>query len=317
MVNSAKKFAYGVAISFLSEDENLAQTIAHKLKENLKVFVYSEQQKEIAGKDGVETFTNLFQSDARVVVILYREGWGKTKWTRVEETAIKDRFLNTGWDFLIVILLEPPQTPVWLPDSRLWFDINTFGIDEAVGVIKAQVLKEGGEVIVETFLDQADRQNEELEMLENRKKILESKQGYESALICAQDLYVKFKENSDNLFKKMNVPLQFEGDYTQYKIEGYGVRLNVKWYTQFSHSLKDSGLSIKLSEVDRRPEKRFSSSKFLDLSNLLYTFDINDLNQHGWSEMEGKKQFYKSDKIVDMWLKKVGELIHRIRVKNL
>ena len=57
--------------------------------EGMKVFFYPRNQEELAGTDGLESMRKPF-FDSRVMVVLYREKWGKTPWTRVEETAIKE-----------------------------------------------------------------------------------------------------------------------------------------------------------------------------------------------------------------------------------
>jgi hypothetical protein len=41
---------YDVAISFFNQDEPLALSLSAQLRENLSVFIYSEQQKELVGK---------------------------------------------------------------------------------------------------------------------------------------------------------------------------------------------------------------------------------------------------------------------------
>ncbi len=68
-----KSFKYEVAFSFLTEDEDLVNQINDLLKGRLSTFVYSERQAEIAGTDGEKTFNRVFGSDARIVVVLYRE----------------------------------------------------------------------------------------------------------------------------------------------------------------------------------------------------------------------------------------------------
>src|SRR5271155_3703298 len=89
-----KEARYEVAISFLSQDEPLALKLHEQLSESLPVFVYSKKQEELAGTDGLESFRHAFLSQSRLVVVLYRHGWGKTKWTAVEELAIKDRIFD-------------------------------------------------------------------------------------------------------------------------------------------------------------------------------------------------------------------------------
>ena len=74
---------YDVAISFLSEDQTTAAAIYSKLSGGLKIFCYPRNQEELAGTDGLESMREPF-FDSRVMVVLYREKWGKTPWTRVE-----------------------------------------------------------------------------------------------------------------------------------------------------------------------------------------------------------------------------------------
>jgi len=89
---------YDVAISFLSKDEAIGAALRDRLSDGLNVFYYPRNQEELAGTDGLETMRTPFFDNSRVVVVLYREPWGKTPWTRVEETAIKDGCFEHGWD---------------------------------------------------------------------------------------------------------------------------------------------------------------------------------------------------------------------------
>lgn len=54
--------------------------------------------------------------------MLYRQMWGQTPWTRIEETAIKDSCLERGWTSLFFIVLDKDdKLPVWLPNTRQEF----------------------------------------------------------------------------------------------------------------------------------------------------------------------------------------------------
>jgi hypothetical protein len=88
-----------------------------------------------------------FLDGSRVVVVLYREPWGKTPWTGVEETAIKEGCLNHGWHRLFFVVLDKTSPiPVWLPQNHVRFNYLDFGLEQAVGAIKARV-QECGRVI--------------------------------------------------------------------------------------------------------------------------------------------------------------------------
>ncbi len=111
---------YDVAISFLAKDDPIARALAERLGESLKVFYFPRAQEQLAGTDGMETMRKPFLDGSRVTVVLYREPWGETPWTRVEATAIKDGCLAHGWTGLMFVQLdETSKLPIWLPRGRV------------------------------------------------------------------------------------------------------------------------------------------------------------------------------------------------------
>lgn len=137
------KHEYDVAISFLATDEPLAVQIREALAP-LNVFVYSKEQEEIAGNEGVEVFREVFHRKTSASLVLYREGWGKTPWTRVEEAAIRDHCLAEGWDRLMFVRLDHiGDAPKWVPDSYIYLDFTAIGISDLVGAVKAKLAKLG------------------------------------------------------------------------------------------------------------------------------------------------------------------------------
>lgn len=137
---------FDVAISFLHEDLEAATQLRNALAGSLEVFIYTKKQEDLAGTDGLESFRAVFRRRARLVVILLRGGWGKTPWTRVEMEAITDRFLGEGGDFLFVIMMEDCVHPPWIPDKLVRFSLRDFGIEQAVGAIKARAMEQGSEL---------------------------------------------------------------------------------------------------------------------------------------------------------------------------
>ena len=125
--NERAKYLYDVAISFLSGDEPLALNLHEQLSETFSVFMYPKKQEELAGTDGLESFRQAFFSQSRLVVILYRNGWGKTRWTAVEELAIKERMFEGGWRSLLFVMLDQQSTyPAWLPETHVRLDYTKF-----------------------------------------------------------------------------------------------------------------------------------------------------------------------------------------------
>src|SRR3990172_12533316 len=151
-------YEYEVAFSFLNEDEELAFRINDLIQDRVKTFIYSRQQEKIAGTDGEETFNQVFGSEARIVVVLYRTNWGKTPWTRIEETAIRNRGYEDGYQFAIFVPLENShEVPQWLPKTQIWVGIERWGIAGVASVIDARVQEYGGIPREETVEEHATR----------------------------------------------------------------------------------------------------------------------------------------------------------------
>jgi hypothetical protein len=142
MVDEAE---FDVAISLLGRDERIGAELRNRL-EGLQVFFFPRNQEELAGKDGMETLRQPFLN-SRVNVVLYREQWGKTKWTAVEERAIKERCFEGDWPSLFVIVLDRRnKLPGWLPPSYICLDWENYGIEQTIGAIKARVQERGGTI---------------------------------------------------------------------------------------------------------------------------------------------------------------------------
>jgi hypothetical protein len=145
---------YDVAISFVGRDEGLARELYDRL-DGLRVFFYPLLQARLAGTDGQESLREPFLS-ALLAVVLFRNSWGDTEWTRVEQQAIKDRRLERGWSGLMVVRLDSESTPPkWVPPTNLNYDLERFGVEQLVGAIKSRVVELGGEIRRSSPLEQA------------------------------------------------------------------------------------------------------------------------------------------------------------------
>jgi hypothetical protein len=171
MAKSSDDKNYDVAISFLARDEPTAKAVYDPLADGLKVFFFPRNQDELIGTDGLESMREPF-FDSKVVVILFREPWGKTPWTRVEETAIKECCLNEGWDGLVFVQLDKNSTlPKWLPQTHVRFVIDDYGIEGLIGAIKARVQRRGGRIVPLDAMAVAKRVRRESEYLADRQRL--------------------------------------------------------------------------------------------------------------------------------------------------
>jgi hypothetical protein len=157
--------------------------LASRLEEALKVFYFPHAQESLAGTDGLELMRTPFVSGSRVVVVLYREPWGETEWTRLEESAIKDGCLKNGWTTLLFVQLDTTsKLPTWLPHTHVRFVLNEYGIDQLVGAIKLRVQEHGGKIEKPNAISRARRIQQEAEFLAERARLLRDRTWIEQTV---------------------------------------------------------------------------------------------------------------------------------------
>lgn len=171
---STPTYKHDGAVSFLKQDQPLALQIREALMP-LDFFVYSKAQEAIAGQDGVGAFREVFRHNARVSMILFRSGWGKTPWTGVEELAIRDHCLNDGWDNLLFVRLEKGGVvPKWIPESYIYLDFEAYGLAELIGITKAKCASLGIEIRPQRTIDRARLLAEKERFATETKKLMEA-----------------------------------------------------------------------------------------------------------------------------------------------
>lgn len=203
-------FEYDVAFSFHAQDESIATQLNDLVADRMKTFLYSERQRDIAGTDGLEKFSEVYGKSARLVVVLYRPEWGETPWTRVEQEAIRQRAFNSGWDFTTFIpTIDNPQMPQWLPRTRLYFGLNRFGVVGAASVIDARVSELGGNPKSETIAERTARFSRSSKLREQQRNFLNSASGVQAANLAYEE-FTAFLEKSSQTFKSNSITLKVQ-----------------------------------------------------------------------------------------------------------
>jgi len=311
------QYEYDAAFSFLAEDAALAIRISDALRDRMKVFVYSERQKELAGKDGVEQFGTLFRKEARVCVVFYRNGWGQTKWTRIEETAIKERAFDKGWDFLIVIALESSTTPPWLPKTKIWLGFDRFGLEGAASVIDSRVQETGGEVKEESPREKADRLLRMTKLKNERKKIFESAEGVKTA---RQELEILFSNIENEVQAIRSLPespeLYFRLDNEAFcVVETPLGSFTMGWSQQYSNSLKYASLFIQEFRVPYSLSRGGNVEDTDDaelLRDVRVYFVFDNAGLPAWCEKDAPERFYSSKELGNRYLKRLLDHTYRL-----
>lgn len=322
MENIEKKFEFEVAFSFLEQDEKLACEISYLIKDRLTTFIYSEHQKEIAGTDGEKTFNEVFGEKARIVVVLYRNEWGKTKWTRIEETAIRNRGYEEGYDFTLFVLLDPTSAmPKWLPNTRIYFGFDKYGVEGLAPVIEAKVQESGGQVRSETLDDKLDKIKRTRQLHDERVRYLSSKDAYNDAINEIDILYLVIEKKINEIEKSEIVSFnnlkkdrhrEFEVNYLNYK-------LIFLWEICYRNILKDSKLTVEINYFNLKNPDLFFESQYNKPKNKIifkkkeYIYD-KDYSQtkKGWRNKKGENEFNTSQQLMEEWLKLFLEKINKL-----
>lgn len=246
---SIDDFLYDLAISFVAKDELLAIQLADQFEGRLRVFLYSRKQEQLSGTDGEKTFNDVFAKQSRLVVVLYRTGWGETPWTRIEETAIRNRAFNEGYDFVLFVPLDDqPSVPKWLPRSQLWIGLSRWGLTGAASVIDARFQELGGTPVQETIEHRAAR-------LEKSVNFTKFREGYLSSYNGVNKAAAAFESMSNEIIRRLP-SLQASAPSLGISIKQAnnilvllataGPKLRINWRGQFTNTLKGAELEVSL-----------------------------------------------------------------------
>jgi hypothetical protein len=317
-----KDYKYEVAFSFLKEDEPLASRINDLMQDRLSTFIYSKKQEEIAGKDGEETFNRVFGEEALIVVVLYRQNWGKTAWTRIEETSIRNRAYEEGYDFTVFIPLdENPQVPKWLPKTKIWANIDRYGVDGAASVIEFKVHEAGGDVQQETIKERASRLKRQIDSERERKQFLTSIDGVNSANEEFNNLTTQMEILAEEVKTKVGFDIASKHDVTNGTfqwIEIYSLQfcVSAEWLSQYANTLRESRLDItRLKGRPRRPN-RMTLHEPRILLHFLFNFDIGPSDIHGWRDTSTSK-FLSTKQLADFCMDLLINQMHKQEIGNI
>lgn len=317
MSGNEKKF--DIAISFLHKDEPLALQLNSNLSESLEIFVYSKKQEELAGTDGLESFRQVFRYNSRLVVVLYRDGWGKTSWTRVEEAAIKDRFLDEGWDWLLFVMLDNSSTPpVWLPKSQIRLNLGEYGIDQLLGAIKMRAQKLGSVAKVETALDRAKRLEQDSAMRAERTRLI-SEQGATAFRQESQRLWQVLTKMIESLNEVVTTKIRhgFTNDEFVLRATNVSVNLYLVGYqlAEERHILLTEWLGGLIPPQDRGRLSPSRQPKTISKSE--YYFDWQSAFGWCWHIGRYSNRFITTDEFAEQAIKNLLDLQERFERKEI
>lgn len=292
-MNAEPTYKYDVAISFLQQDEGLAHELNNLLSERLTTFVYFDRQKELAGTDGEVTFNQVFGQQSRIVVILYRSTWGTTPWTRIEQTAIKNRGYEEGYNFVTMIPLdERPAAQKWLPKTSIWVGLDRWGTADAAKVIEARVQESGGSTREESPLEQAARIGRQKQDKNRKLAFLNSEDGVNKANADVEVLFGEIEKAACEI-NETGGDISFVCKRIAPRtlnLDSLGYHMYISWICKYRTSLKESLLDVRL--LKQQPFGEVRNEKGTTLSQEEFSFDVRLPDHFGWTRKHDQRFFY-------------------------
>jgi hypothetical protein len=295
---------YDVAISFLAKDEAIAKELYDRLNEVFKVFYFPHNQEDLVGTNGLESMREPF-FDSRVVVVLFRDPWGKTPWTGVEETAIGERCLKQGWPGLVFVDLDQTSTtPKWVPTTHVRFGMQAYGMEGLVGVIKARVQEHGGKLVPADAVTEMARVQREKNYLADRSSMLRDRRWIEGAVHASieqslRDLVaLANKANADHGF---DIAGRADGKVCVLR-SGF-VSLGIGWHQPIFNIVEDDKQHgecyLRASEFSGTlilpGENAWVMHKPTELKRHKFKPDVSDTRELVWKETGKKPVIHPSD----------------------
>lgn len=308
------EYDYDVALSFLAEDEAVAMHLADTIGERCAVFLQPARERERLASDDVDASASVFAERARLCVVLYREPWGDRDLTAAEAAAMKARGLEHGWDFLLVVALDPAsgsRAPVWAPRGNVWMDYERHGVAGAAAVIEHKVRELGGEPVSESVQQRGERLQRAAAAALERDAFLESEAGVEAAQGELARMFAAFKAETDGLrWSKSPPDIYAECRQRQCAVRTSRAGLSIQWQLSFGNTLHLSGLRVRVydrpvyldgqyrgGEKDPVAEEEFAFTRLLD-------------GRFGWVSRADQRRVWTTEQFVQQLLKTLLDRTH-------
>jgi len=299
---------YDIAISFLADDESLAQDISNRLNQYFSVFIYSKRQEEIAGTNGQDSFSDIFKNRSKTVLVLYREKWGNTDWTRVEETAIKDRCFKNGFNFLFFVPIDKCELPVWVPETLIYYDYKNFGTEYLIPVLHSHLKRNGVkkqandlEALVSKIDDDIDYQRKLEAYIWDERSVNDFKNEVQK---LKEKLFQQIEDLTEK-YKNIHIPINDKRDHLQ--VSYRNIELFIYHRLAASNTVKKSYLRFQLMNGIYRGYHNPGTEPKVILETE-YSPSIDRLGNFVWKLNENKN--YTTKELLEKYLK---ELIRRAK----
>jgi len=134
-----KKYEYDLVFSVAGEDKEFAQVVKDILKkQDVKSWIYTENEHELLGRDMNIAFQNLFVNKAKHAVVIVSKFHVQKPWTTEERQFILDRFRKDP-EYLLPISIDGNRLP-GISDSIGYLDVKGRNASEVAQIIYKRIM---------------------------------------------------------------------------------------------------------------------------------------------------------------------------------
>lgn len=293
MDNIAHK--YDIAFSFLEKDEHLANQINDLIKDTYNTFLHSKKFEDSSNTKHEKTFIDVFGKQSKMVVVLFRNKWGTTPWTKIDENTIRNRAFDEDQNFLLFIPLDNPyKIPKYLPKVFIWNDLAKAGIKGAADIIEERIRLLTDKSKAESPKHLKTKNEIILQFEVESSKFLESVSGLEIADVELKKLFSALE------IEKNKITANDKSIFLSYKRENricvveYG-EFSIKFYLQpgKNNLHMDSPLYFELQR------QAVSSNEPEILGAEIYHFELKKVGVYGWIKNDDGDSFISSKQLAE------------------
>ncbi|MHB9145329.1 MAG: toll/interleukin-1 receptor domain-containing protein [Symbiobacteriia bacterium] len=134
-----RKHAYDVALSYATENRELAQALALELKRRgVAVFYDRLEQADLWGKDLYQHLSDVYRFRARFCLIFVSAAYARRSWTRLELSSAQERALQSQHEYILPIRLDETELP-GLPSTIAYVDGRQRSVEEIVDLVQQKL----------------------------------------------------------------------------------------------------------------------------------------------------------------------------------
>jgi hypothetical protein len=177
--------------------------------------------------------------------------------------------------------------PSWLPRTRIWYDLERFGLNGAATLLEARVQDHGGTAVQETLADRAARLQRAQDFNQKREAFQRSYDGVNAAQEAYKRLVGDLKTNTE-LLGRIGCRVQdVYGGITL--LVGQGLALTVQFQHFYSNNLDKAALTVEFYDGVPPLPGINAWDKPRTLKKWKFTFGLISPGRPGWVGPDGKE----------------------------